>query len=104
MMRLRLPSLLFNNAIIATATDTEKSLGFKARFSEKMKGGLPFKTQPDWTLFDQQFANIPTKELQNYIINTSFNRGTQEMVNSMRKSIKREYCIQLMSLPEYQMC
>ncbi|WP_178986593.1 DUF1800 domain-containing protein [Winogradskyella helgolandensis] len=100
MIRLKLPSVILNNAVIASGKYDE----FKKKFMTKHKGRLPFKTTPNWTTFLENFEAVPTEELQDYIIQGAINKGTADYLQTLSKVSKREYCVQLMSLPEYQMC
>ncbi|MGJ8548250.1 DUF1800 domain-containing protein [Winogradskyella wichelsiae] len=100
MVRLKLPSTLLNNALISTGEN--KELSKKALY--KNKGKLPFKTTANWTAFLENFASATTKNLDEYLIQGTINSGTLDYLKIMNTSSKKEYCIQLMSLPEYQMC
>ncbi|WP_303316803.1 DUF1800 domain-containing protein [Flavivirga abyssicola] len=104
-MRLKLPSLILNNAYISKAkkgtSDTvmeTKKQGFKKRF------GRHFKTESDWNYFDNQFRNVDINDLGNYILACDMNKTAGEYLKSLSKVSKQEHCVQLMSLPEYQMC
>jgi uncharacterized protein (DUF1800 family) len=100
MVRLKLPSVLLNNAVIALDENDE----FRKKFFKKNKGKLPFKTIPDWNSFLKNYELVETKNLQDYVIQGNLNNGTSGYLKTLSKSSKQEYCIQLMSLPEYQMC
>jgi len=100
MVRLKLPSVILNNAVIASGEHDE----FKKKFMKKHKGKLPFKTQPNWTAFLENFEAVETKDLQDYMLQGTINKGTSDYLKTLRKVSKQAYCVQLMSLPEYQMC
>lgn len=100
MIRLKLPSVLLNNAVIALDENDE----VKAPTSKKNKSKLPFKTQPNWDVFLKNYNVVETKTLQDYILQGTINKGTADYLKMLNKSSKQAYCIQLMSLPEYQMC
>ena len=68
------------------------------------KSKSPFKTLPDWKTFAKNFKSIKTENLESYIIQGILNNGTEDYLETLNKISKKEYCIQLMSLPEYQMC
>ncbi|WP_178987010.1 DUF1800 domain-containing protein [Winogradskyella schleiferi] len=100
MVRLKLPSIMLNNAFIASNENDE----FRKQFFKKKKGKFPFKTQPNWERFSENFKIVETDTLQNYMIQGPINDGTADYLEILNKSSKQDYCIQLMSLPEYQMC
>lgn len=100
MVRLKLPSVLLNNAFI----DLDENDKLRKKVFKRNRGRLPFKTSPNWDIFSKNYNGIESKNLQDYIIQVPINKGTLDYLKSLSKSSKQEYCIQLMSLPEYQMC
>lgn len=104
MTRLKLPSILLNNALISLKEYGDFNDKFKKQYFKRSKGKLPFKTLPDWDSFLSDFSLIETKELQDYIIQGEINKGTSDYLKTLSKASKRDFCVQLMSLPEYQMC
>lgn len=59
---------------------------------------------PNWDAFLENYKSVEVDELQDIIIQGSINKGTADYLETLSKKSKQEYCIQLMSLPEYQMC
>ncbi|GAB5564831.1 MAG: DUF1800 domain-containing protein [Winogradskyella sp.] len=104
MIRLRLPSILLNNAVIPVDEYGAFNERFKSRFFKKNKGKLPFKALPDWDMFLKNFQSVKTNDLADIIIQGKFSQGTKAFLDTFNKASKRDYCVQLMSLPEYQMC
>ncbi|WP_179344463.1 DUF1800 domain-containing protein [Winogradskyella ursingii] len=104
MLRLKLPSILLNNAFISLKVEGDFSEDFKEKYFERRKGKLPFKTIPNWDAFSKSYKSVETEELASYIIQGNINDGTIAYVNTLNKKSKQDFCIQLMSLPEYQMC
>lgn len=104
-MRLKLPSLLLNNAYISIAekVSTDQAIELKKQ-AFKNKFGKRFKTETDWAYFNNQFKNVDINDLQNHLLACSISQNTDEYLKSLSKTSKQEYCIQIMSLPEYQMC
>lgn len=100
MIRLKLPSVVLNNGFIALGENG----GFRKQFSKNKKQKLPFKTRPNWEVFLENFKDTNIENLQDYIIQGTINKGTLDYIKALDKSSKQAYCIQLMSLPEYQMC
>ena len=66
--------------------------------------GNRFKTESDWDYFEAQFKDIETSQLENYLLLSEMNESAKVYLKSLEKTSKKEYCVQLMSLPEYQMC
>ncbi|GAB4159578.1 MAG: DUF1800 domain-containing protein [Winogradskyella sp.] len=104
MLRLKLPSVLLNNALISLKEYGDFNDKFRKEYFKRSKGKLPFKTLPDWEAFSKDFKAIETEKLSEIIIQGNINKGTAAYLKTLSKASKRDYCIQLMSLPEYQMC
>mgnify|MGYP001823565846 CR=1 FL=1 len=103
LLRLRLPSLLLNSGHISLAEIGD----FKDKFRDFIKRGVTnkiFDVESNWEQFHKNYNAVETVELENYLLATSFNSGTDKFMTSLNKVSKRDRCIQIMSLPEYQMC
>lgn len=104
-LRLKLPSLLLNNAYISKALvgqidarmDMKKEL-FKEKYGKR------FNTEANWGYFKEAFKNVNIDEIGNYILACPVSKEAGKYLSGLDKVSKREYCVQLMSLPEYQMC
>ncbi|MCB0461281.1 MAG: DUF1800 domain-containing protein [Flavobacteriaceae bacterium] len=104
LLRLRLASILLNSAHISTKQKgqfNDRLDKFIKRAKEKQ---LPFNVNHDWKHFEQQFKNVSIDDLKNHLIMVNLSTETQQLLDDFGKSSKQEHCIQLMSLPEYQMC
>ncbi|WP_296380292.1 DUF1800 domain-containing protein [Winogradskyella sp.] len=104
MVRLKLPSLMLNNAIISLKEHGDFSDSFREKYFKRNKRKLPFKVLPDWDTFSKNFKSVKTEDLDTYVIQGTINKGTADYLETLNKKSKQDYCIQLMSLPEYQMC
>ncbi|MBV7268961.1 DUF1800 domain-containing protein [Winogradskyella luteola] len=104
MVRLKLPSLLLNNALISLKGYGDFNDKFKEQYFKRSKRKLPFKTVPDWDMFLNDFKSVKTEALTDIIIQGTINNGTTAYLKTLNKASKRDFCVQLMSLPEYQMC
>lgn len=104
-LRLKLPSLLLNNAYISKAKEGQEDarMEVKKGFFKKTYGKR-FKTEANWSYFNNQFKNVEINNMQNHVLACQINDRTKAYLNGLAKVSKQEYCIQLMSLPEYQMC
>lgn len=104
-LRLKLPSLILNGAYISKVKDGyEDAQMEKKKELFKKKFGKRFKTKVNWTYFNTQFKNVEIDEFQNHLLACEINESAKAYLQSLEKVSKQEYCIQLMSLPEYQMC
>ena len=103
--RLKLPSLLLNGANISKVKDGQDDVQMEAKKELfKKKYGKRFKTEVNWKYFNTQFKNVKINEFQNHVLACEVNEAAQQYLKALDKVSKQEYCIQLMSLPEYQMC
>lgn len=104
-MRLKLPSILLNNAYISKAKiGAENDAVMGSNFKAKKDAFNKFKVVSDWSFFDTNFKNVNIKDLESYLLLCNLNEEAKSYLNSLAKVSKKEYCVQLMSLPEYQMC
>ena len=102
--RLRLPSVLLNNAEI-TYSDKGDEESTDTNFDEKKLRRKAFiKTKTAWKTFNENYKNSSHKELMQQVITTKLNLGTEQMLLSNMQMPKQDFCVQLMSLPEYQLC
>ncbi|GAA4973118.1 DUF1800 domain-containing protein [Algibacter aquimarinus] len=104
-LRLKLPSLLLNNAYISNVKNGNED-GFMDTNKEefKKKYGRRFNTETDWNYFEKHFKNVLLQDMDSHILACPVNEDAKTYLQSLAKVSKQEYCIQLMSLPEYQMC
>ncbi|WP_299223110.1 DUF1800 domain-containing protein [uncultured Psychroserpens sp.] len=103
MLRLKLPSILLTNARIAIKEKGDFEDRFKTFHSKHRKNKF-VSVQIDWKTFEKNYQDILTPHLKDYIIIPNLNPGTEKYLKTLSKSSKRDFCLQLMSLPEYQMC
>lgn len=103
MLRLNLPSVLLANGAIALDEKGEFEDDFQ-RFNNKRNKQRKLKVIPDWETFQSQQKNVTPKQLQQAIIVSPLNNGTKEYLEKLETQDLKKYSIQLMSLPEYQLC
>ena len=103
MLRLKLPSILLANAQISIREKGEFEDSFKTY--NYRKGPNKFvDVTTNWTDFEQHFANYSLEQLTAVLIVPELNKGTKYYMETLNDTSYREVCVQLMSLPEYQMC
>lgn len=104
-LRLKLPSLILNNGYISKEKEGSSDAGIDIKKEAfKKQFGKRFRTENDWSYFNGQFKNVEIKDLQNYVLACNINENVRMYLKSLNKISKQEHCVQLMSLPEYQMC
>lgn len=104
-LRLKLPSLLLNSAYISKAKKGQNDAQMEQRKKYFKKNfGKRFNVESDWSYFNKQFKNVDINQLDKYVLACEVSPTTQNYLNALEKVSKQEYCVQLMSLPEYQMC
>lgn len=104
MLRLRLPSLLLNDGPVSVKKKGEFNDKLSELINKKKKSKRFLKVESDWTSFKNKFQSVSIEDMKGHLILTELNRGTALFLEDLGKASKQNYCIQLMSLPEYQMC
>ena len=104
MFRLKLPSLLLNNGVInldekGTLEDT-----FNDYYKSQNKQKRYLRTTISWDVFNKEYATTSPSVLKNILINTQIDRDTEVLLSNLKIEDNKDYVIQLMSLPEYQLC
>lgn len=102
--RLRLPSVLLNNAEIAYSEIGDEETIITNFRKRKLRKKAFIKVSADWGSFEENYKNSSNQKLTHQIITTKINSGTAEMLKRNQQLSKRNFMIQLMSLPEYQLC
>lgn len=103
-LRLKLPSLLLNSAYISKAKTGESPNVEVQKAMFKKRIGKFYQTNSNWNAFNKRFKGVNIEELDGYLLSCEINPEANSYLNSLAKVSKQEYCIQIMSLPEYQMC
>ena len=102
--RLRLPSVLLNNAEIAYSEKGDEETMITNFKKRKLSRRSIIKVTADWKYFEENYKNNSNKELTYQVITSKINKGTAEMLARNEKLSKHDFVVQLMSLPEYQLC
>ena len=63
-----------------------------------------FNTFPDWEEFQNAYGSIDNSNLQDYILNCRISPKLKALLKSQQNLNSEDYVIQLLSLPEFQMC
>lgn len=102
MLRLKLPSILLSNAKISLEGISE----FEDTFTEylKRKKKTYLKIETNWTDFEKNFKNCSAKELDEFIFYKKDKKNIDAILANIDYTNRKDYIIQLMSLPEFQLC
>jgi len=104
MLRLKLPSILLNDSSISIKQKDDFNNAFLRQNDRHRKYKNIFNVEPDWTIFNKIYENSTFKELKESLLLCPINNGTESFLENLSQVSKKEFCVQLMSLPEYQMC
>jgi uncharacterized protein (DUF1800 family) len=95
MIRLKLPSVLLGDGMIPDDRFWDRNL--RKPFAQHLK------VKSDWNKFDEEFSSITSEALPEMLLATPLNPGTRELINERGAISKQDLCLQLMSLPEFQL-
>ena len=102
--RLRLASMLLNNADITYSEIGDEETMVSDLSSKKLKRKAFIITKTDWVSFEKNYKKISNKELMTSILSSKINPRTEKLLLAHLHIPKKDFCIQLMSIPEYQLC
>ncbi|MBT8272787.1 MAG: DUF1800 domain-containing protein [Bacteroidia bacterium] len=103
LLRLRLPAILLSGAFVQFKKEGEFNDAM-SRMIKRKRAINQFGVDPDWSVFMKSFQQQPNEKLKEHLLSGPINKGTSKFLSGLGKNSKRDLCIQLMSLPEYQMC
>jgi uncharacterized protein (DUF1800 family) len=104
MFRLKLASVLLNKGIITLDEKGDLEDSYENYYSTKEKRGKFLKLDLDWDSFDINFAKVSPSEMKEQFLVSEIDKDTEALLFNLKFESKREYCVQLMSVPEYQLC
>lgn len=103
LLRLRLPSTLLNNNYVSIKEKGEFGDRLSKFYKRKAHKNF-FKVNADWDFFEVEYNDILIEDMVNHILQAQVSENANQLLKRLSKESKRGYCVQLMSLPEYQMC
>lgn len=103
MIRLKLPSVLLKEGSIAFDVKGEFEDSF-AVFNKNKNFTRKLSVTKKWEVFDTNFGESSYDEIAFYLLGNKLSEATLAFLNSLEKQSKQDFCVQLMSLPEYQLC
>ncbi|MGB5820409.1 MAG: DUF1800 domain-containing protein [Saonia sp.] len=103
MARLKLPSVILKEGTIAFDVKGEFE-DSPDSFEKRNNYNRRLSITKRWDIFKRNFQGLSQEELSMYLLGSMHNEGTVDFLNTLEKEDFTDFCIQLMSLPEYQLC
>lgn len=103
MFRLKLPSLLLSKAQISLKEKGEPEDSFEDYYKTPKKKRF-LQTTVYWESFEKNYGRNNSDELKKTLIISPISQETDNFLSKLSIKNTREYAVQLMSLPEYQLC
>ena len=104
MFRLKLASILLNKGIINLDEKGDLEDSYDNYYKSRYKRGKFLKLDISWDEFDNQYSNASPSEMKDLLLVSEIDKDTEALLFNLKFDSKRDYCIQLMSIPEYQLC
>lgn len=104
MFRMKLASLLLNNAVINLEEKGEFEDSFERYYKSEQNRNRYLKITQQWDVFNKEYASATPEDLQQVLILSKMDTDTENFIKNLSIGSNKDYCIQLMSLPEYQLC
>ena len=104
MTRLRLPSILLNQEQITYSDLGNEEALLSDIESRILSKKAIIKTKANWNAFETTYGHLSKEELIQFLIPIKLNTRSREMLLNNKEIPLKDFCVQLMSLPEYQLC
>lgn len=104
MFRLKLASIVLNDAIINVAVKGDFEDDFEDYYKKAKNSHRYLKTERDWSNFSQNYEQLDFETLKSLLIISKIDKDTENTLLTLSSKDSKEYIIQLMSIPEYQLC
>jgi uncharacterized protein (DUF1800 family) len=104
MFRLKLSALILNNAVINLEEKGDFEASFDKYYNQAKNRRRYLKTTKNWSKFEEDYNDLTPKELIDLLILTKLDKDTKQFIENLKVTSNRNFCIQLMSIPEYQLC
>ena len=104
MFRMKLASLILNNAVINLEEKGAFEDSFDTYYKNVKKRNRHIKTSKRWDVFLKKYGNLQPRQLREFIVMPKLNLDTETLLDGLEIKSNKDFCIQLMSIPEYQLC
>lgn len=101
-LRLKLASVILSDGII----NLDEKDSFEVNFRQKLQANRKriIQTEVNWNSFNENYQSFKLSDLKKSLIQVPISAETQNYLDQLDTSDIKNYCIQLMSIPEYQLC
>ena len=104
MFRMKLPSILLNDSVINLEEKGAFEDSFEEYYKTARKKNRYIKTTKNWEAFTKQYGTLNPKELRDLLLLSKLDKDTEMLLDELEVNSNKAYCVQLMSIPEYQLC
>ena len=104
MFRLKLASLILNDAIINLEEKGAFEDSFEMYYANEKKRNKFIKTTKNWDVFTEKYGRLAPSKLKDILIISKLDKDTEALLEQLKVKSNKDFCIQLMSIPEYQLC
>lgn len=104
LFRMKLPSVLLNDAVIQVDQKGEFEDSFEEYYTNTRKRNKKLNLERDWTVFNREFISMDRETLKKYIVRSKIDKDTLAFLDTLTHLDNKAYLVQLMSIPEYQLC
>ncbi|OSY88986.1 hypothetical protein WH52_04815 [Tenacibaculum holothuriorum] len=102
--RLRLASVLLNNAEISYSEKGDLEENIRDFSSKRLRRRTFIKSEADWNSFESNYKSQSNEELVQMLLVIPINKGTSDLLTNGKFVSKKDFCVQILSLPEFQLC
>ena len=104
MFRMKLAAVLLNNEVINVDVKGEFEDDFEDYYTKEANKKRFLKISKDWSTFDSRYGRLEPHALKELLVISPIDKDTEQLLSHLDIKNNKEYCIQLMSIPEYQLC
>lgn len=104
LFRMKLAAILLNNAVIDIDTKGEFEDDFEDFYTHQSNRKRLLKATINWDVFEKTYGSLPPGLLKELLVIATLDSHTATFLSNLNIMSNRAYCIQLMSIPEYQLC
>ncbi|WP_010135248.1 DUF1800 domain-containing protein [Ochrovirga pacifica] len=104
MIRLKLTSAIAQQRAIEIAAESDFEDDFDMISKRKKNKAYFIFTNLNWTPFQNAQEGTNLEDWKQVLLGNKLSKETEQVIQTINHHTPREFCIALMSLPEYQMC
>ena len=104
MVRLKLSAIVLNNYVINLDTKGAFEDSFEEYYKTTKDRKKFINTSKNIEVFDSNYNTLDYESIINHLLLSKIDDDTLNLINILSPKSKLDFCVQLMSLPEYQLC